>query len=112
MGQFKKLLMQEFEIQKPLPKELRAVLNILAAEPELIRKTLTAINFEVQEINWDEVNSNEFTPGQAAALSFARAISTDGVNHTANPFLSADALDARLKSAVVKSIAISWGLAA
>ena len=92
MGQFKKLLMQEFEIQKPLPKELRAVLNILAAEPELIRKTLSAIDFEVPEIKWDQISSNEFSPGQAAALSFARAISNDGANSATNPFLSADYL--------------------
>ncbi len=112
MGQFKEKLIDENTEETTLPRELRAVITILASDPELVRKALPSVDIDRREINWDEIYSNDFGGGHSAALSFAKAIWCDKVSTEADPFDRAFAMDPKLQNAVLRALAIRWGLAA
>ena len=57
------------QIQKPLPRELQAVLTILEADAEMKTKALPCVDIEKREINWNRIFSQDFGSGHRAALA-------------------------------------------
>ena len=113
MGQFKEQsIIDESTEHATLPPELRAVITIMAADPELVRKALPHVDIDHQNINWEEIYANDFSGGHSAALTFARAIWSDKVETKSDPFSYAFNMDTRLQSAVLRALAIRWGLVA
>ena len=112
MGKFKNLVTDESSEQTTLSPELRAVITILASDPELVRKALPHVDIDKQEINWDQIYANDFSGGHSAALAFAKAIWCDRVETQSDPFDRAFAMDPKLQSAVLRGLAIRWGLVA
>ena len=61
MGQFKEKLIDENPGEAILPRELRAVITILATDPELVCKVLPHVDIDRREINWEEIYKNDFS---------------------------------------------------
>ena len=112
MGQFKEQTIDEFKTETTLPRELRAVITILASDPELVRKALPHVNIDRQEINWHDIYANDFGGGHSGALAFAKAIWCDKVSTKSDPFDMAFSMDPKLQSAVLRALAIRWRLVA
>ena len=93
-----------------LPRELRAVLQIINADGELKAKALPHINIERQSIHWPGIWQNDFGGGHSAALVFAQALWFDRVETKADPFDRAFAMDRKLQIACIEGLAIRWGL--
>ena len=112
MGAFKEMMIDEDTFSPvPLPAHIRAVITIMAADPHLVCKALPHVDIDHQEVKWDEVFKGEFDNGQKAALTFAKAIALNKVEGT-DPFLSATEMNPKLRAAVLRGLAISWGLTA
>lgn len=95
---------------KKLPRELQAVLFIFNADSELRRKALPHVNIERQNVDWERIRANDFGGGHGAAIMWARALWLDSVPEGTDPFDRAFAMDGWLQGAVLKAIAIRWGL--
>jgi hypothetical protein len=112
LGKFKEMMIDEDAFSAtPLPAHLRAAITIMAADPHLVCKALPHVDIDHQEVKWDEIFKNEFDPGQKSALCFAKAIALNKVEDT-DPFLLAMEMNQKLRAAVLRGLAISWGLAA
>ena len=112
MGKFKEMMIDEDTFSPtPLPAHIRAVITIMAADPHLVCKALPHVDIDHQEIKWDEVFKNEFDGGQKAAISFAKALAMGKIDG-ADPFILANEMNQKLRGAVLRGLAIHWGLAA
>lgn len=94
-----------------LPTQLRAVLTIVNADHELCTKALPFINIERQEVDWSGVFKNNLGSGHRAALVWAKSLYRDEAPVKIDPFDRALSMDANLRGAVLKAVAIRWGLA-
>lgn len=94
-----------------LPTQLRAVLTIVNADQELCTKALPFINIERQEVDWSGIFKNDLGSGQRAALVWAKSLYRDEAPAKVDPFDRALSMDANLRGAVLKAVAIRWGLA-
>jgi hypothetical protein len=112
MGKFKELSIDEAPSETTLPRELKAVITVMAADPELVSKALPHVDIDRQEINWEKIFENDFGGGHSAALLFAKAMWCDKVETQSDPFDRAFAMDPKLQSAVLRGLAIRWGLVA
>ena len=112
MGQFKEQTIDELPTETALPRELRAVITILVSDPELVRKALPYVNIDRQEIDWDGIYANDFGGAHSAALSWAKAVWCDKVAAKSDPFDMAFSMNPKLQSAVLRALAIRWGLVA
>ena len=88
---------------------MRAVLTIFTVDDELSRKALPFVDVEGDRIDWDGVLDNDFGGGHSAAIKWAQAIWGDCVPEGVDPFCRAFAMDDRLRSVVLKALAIRWG---
>jgi hypothetical protein len=93
-----------------LPAELRAVLQIFRYDRELQVKALPCVDVERQFIDWGGIWGNDFGGAHAAAITWAQAIWCDQVRTTSDPFDRAFAMSPGLQKAVLKGLAIRWGL--
>jgi hypothetical protein len=111
LGKFKEMMIDEDAFSPtPLPAHLRAAITIMAADPHLVCKALPHVDIDHQEVKWDEILKNEFDSGQKTALSFAKAIAINKVEGM-DPFNLATEMNPKLKAAVLRGLAIHWGLA-
>ena len=94
-----------------LPPELRAVLTIVEADAELKAKARPHVNVEKREINWNKIFTTDFGSGHRAALLWAKALWVDRRPEKSDPFDRAFSMDTHLRVAVIKAVAIRWGLA-
>jgi hypothetical protein len=104
MGHFKEQTIDEEQI--PLPKDLKAVITIMAADPELVQKALTHVNIDLNEINWDEIEACEFNASQRAALTWAKAVYFAKLPKSLDPFEIAFIMEPKLQSAILKAQAV------
>ncbi len=96
----------------PLSRELRAVLTIFSADAELRRKALPYVSIERERVDWESILANDFGGGHSAAVLLARCLWLDRMpSGAADPFDRAFAMDGWLRRAVLRAIAIRWGLA-
>lgn len=93
-----------------LPAELRAVLQIFRYDRELQVKALPCVDVERQFIDWDGIWENDFGGAHAAAITWAQAIWCDQMRTASDPFDRAFAMSPGLQKAVLKGLAIRWGL--
>ena len=93
-----------------LPSELRAVLEIFNVDEELRIKALPYVNVERREINWYGIGRNHFGSGHSIAVAWARAIWLDRLPENLDPFERAFSMNHRLRLAVLRALAIRWGL--
>jgi hypothetical protein len=94
-----------------LPPELKAVLTILELDDELKAKALPHVNVARQDINWNGIFENDFGSGHRACLLWAKSIWTDRSPAKVDIFDRSFSMSPRLQAAVLKALAIRWGLA-
>jgi len=94
--------------QREPSTEMKAVLEILNADPFLMESVNPFIDFRNETIHWDLIFRNSFGSGHRGALLFAHAIWSDEIR--ANPFDAAFSMSPRLQAAVLKAMAMRWGL--
>lgn len=83
---------------------------IFNADDELKRKALPHVSIESQEIDWNEILENDFGGGHSSAILWARCVWGDSIPEGRDPIDRAFAMDGKLRSAVLKALAIRWGL--
>ncbi|MGZ3786820.1 MAG: hypothetical protein ACXVC3_19945 [Bdellovibrio sp.] len=66
------------------------------------------IDFQGENIYWDQIFKNSFGSGHRGALLFAYAIWQNEVR--SNPFEAAFNMSPKLQMAVLKALALRWGL--
>ena len=100
--------------QEPEPRlpsrQMRAVLTILATDPELDRITSRFVDIKNDSIQWKPIFDSAMSSGQRCALSWARALWCEQLPVNAD-YIMLDAvhnLEPRLKGAIVKAIATTW----
>ena len=91
-------------------REMRAVLHIINADPEIKRLALRHIDQERERINWEAIWSQDYCGGYSAVMLWIQAIWCDQVETKGDPFNRAFAMDAHLQKAVIEALAIRWGL--
>ena len=91
-------------------REMRAVLHIINADPEMQRLGLRHIDQENERINWKGIWSQDYCGGFAAAMLWVQAIWCDRVETKGDPFDRAFAADPHLQKAILEALAIRWGL--
>ncbi|HEY8270423.1 MAG TPA: hypothetical protein VIG33_06000 [Pseudobdellovibrionaceae bacterium] len=96
------------KVQRAPSIEMKAVLEILNADSFLMESVMPFIDFQNENIYWDQIFKNSFGSGHRGALLFAYAIWTDEVR--SNPFDAAFSMGPKLQIAVLKAMALRWGL--
>jgi hypothetical protein len=96
--------------EKKLSAQLRAVLLIVQADPELERLVMPHISLETESINWEKIYSATFCTGHKAAITWCFNLWTDRYRPRVNSFDAALGLDSRFKTAVLQAIRLRWGL--
>ncbi len=95
--------------QRP-SQQMRAVLCLLKADPNLYQRVQPFIDFDRESIYWDQISKISFGSGHRGALTLAYGIWTDEQRPRANVFDGALSMDSRLQSAALRALAIRWGL--
>jgi len=96
--------------QRTPSREMRAVLHIINADPEMQRLALRHIDQERERINWEGIWNQDYCGGFAAAMLWVQAIWCDRVKTKGDPFDRAFAMDFHLQKAVIEALAMRWGL--
>lgn len=106
-------MQEKIEVQKYQRKpsqQMRAVLCVLGADQSLLKRVEPFIDFERESIYWDQISKISFGSGHRAAITWAYGIWTDQQRPRANAFDAALSMDPNLQSAVLRALAIRWGL--
>lgn len=90
-----------------VPCELAAVVHLFSHDEELRQKALLHVDAERQWINWRAIFRNHFGSGHWAAVVWAHALWRDEATEF-NPFEAAFSMDAGLRRAVLRALAIRW----
>ena len=101
-----------FKLEPRLPsRQMRAVLTILATDPELDRLTSRYVDIPGDCITWNEIFAQPMSSGHRCALEWAAVIWSDRLPDNAyNIFEASFNLDQQLKGAVLKAMALVWGI--
>ncbi len=111
MGIFKELRIEEDEKLINEIRAFRAVLVIFESDDNLKLKALPFINFEKQTIDWDSMEKNNtFSANQWAAVFWAKAIWHNYALTVRDPFDAAHEMRQSTQNAVLRALAIRWGL--
>ena len=111
MGIFKEQRIEEDEKLVNELRAFRAVLIILESDDNLKLKALPFINFENQAIDWDAMETNTiFSADQWAAIFWAKAIWYNYAVTVRDPFDVAHEMRQSTQNAVLRALAIRWGL--
>ncbi len=81
-----------------LSRQLRAVLAIVQADPELERLVMPHISLETESINWEKIYPIALSSGQEAVVTWCFNIWTDRYRPRVNSFDAVLNLDDRFKS--------------
>lgn len=96
--------------QRRPSQQMRAVLCVLQADRNLFERVKPFIDFERESIFWDQISKISLGSGHRGAIAWAFGIWTDEQKPRANVFDSALSLDSRMQAAVLRALAIRWGL--
>ncbi len=96
-------------VQKP-STQMKAVLMILDADTYLKDNVLPFINLKTETISWEPILKMSFGSGHRAAVTFMYGLWTDELRPESNPFDAALSLNPNLQMAVLKALALRWGL--
>lgn len=100
-----------FKLEPRLPsREMRAVLTIIAADPELDRLTTPWLDIEREAIHWADIFESPMSSGHRSALEWARALWTEQFVDPDSILDSSLNMDLRLKGAVLRALALMWGI--
>jgi hypothetical protein len=89
-------------------QQMRAVLCLLNADPNLYQRVKPFIDLDRESIYWDQISKISFGSGHRGAVTLAYGIWTDEQKPRANVFDGALSMDARLQSAALRALAIRW----
>lgn len=106
-------MQQAIEIQRSARKpsqQMRAVLCVLEADQNLFERVKPFIDFEMETIYWGQLSRISLGSGHRAAVTWAYSLWTDEPRPRANAFDAALSMDSHLQSALLKALAIRWGL--
>jgi hypothetical protein len=92
-----------------LATDLYAVLHIFSYDEELQTKALPHVDVEKKTVDWYSIFRNNFGSGHYAAVAWAYCL-WRGETPDVNPFEAAFSMDAGLRRAVLRAIAIRWSL--
>jgi hypothetical protein len=95
---------------RTLSTQLRAVLAIVQADPELERLVMPHISLETETIRWEKIFLVTYCSGYKAAITWCFNLWTDRYRPRVNSFDEALNLDDRFKRAMLQAIGIRWGL--
>jgi hypothetical protein len=94
--------------QREPSTQMKAVLEILNADPFLMNAAKPFIDFRNESIQWDLIFKNSFGSGHRGALLIAYSLWTDELRPRTNPFDAALSMSSRLQIAVLKAMALHW----
>lgn len=92
-------------------RQMCAVLTLFATDEVLYAAVMPFIDFEHESINWDRINSLHLHKGHRAIRDWAFALWRDEIASESNPFESALEADSEVLRAMLRALAIRWGLA-
>lgn len=95
---------------RKLSTQMAAVLLILNADPNLMERVKPFINLENETIFWEPILKMSLGSGHRAAITWAYGAWTDELRPRSNPFDAALSLTPNLQVAVLKALALRWGL--
>lgn len=96
--------------ERKLSAQLRAVLLIVQADPELEQLVMPHISLETESIDWQKIYSITFCSGHKAAITWCFNLWTDRYRPRVNSFDAALSLDGHFKKAVLQALGLRWGL--
>ena len=85
-------------------------MTIFTVDEELKRKALPFVDIARETVDWDGVLDNDYGGGHGAAIKWSQAVWGDCVPEGADLFCRAFAMGDPLRRAVLKALAIRWGL--
>lgn len=97
-------------MSKHIPCELQAILHIFSHDDELRTKALPFVNADKQQVDWSAICRQHYGSGHSAAVAWAYCLWRDTRPHDVNPFDMAFSMDAGLRRAVLRAIAIRWSI--
>jgi hypothetical protein len=98
--------------QRKLSTQMRAVLMILEADPYLKDALSPHIDLNLESIYWDKIFKLPFGSGHSTIVSWLYGIWTDEPRPRANLFDGSLNLSPKLQAAILKALALRWGLVA
>ncbi len=90
--------------------QMRAVLMVLEADHYLMNSVRPFINFDTETIHWNQILKIPFGSGHRAAITWLYGIWTDEERPGSNCFDAALSMSPNLQFAVLKALALRWGL--
>ncbi len=98
------------ENQRKYSQQMRAVLHVLKADPNLYERVSPFINFDTETIYWNEIFRQGFSSGHRGAVTWCYGIWVDEPRPRSNCFDAALSMDPRFQVAVLEALAMRWGL--
>jgi hypothetical protein len=100
------------KLEPRLPsRQMRAVLTILATDPELDRLTTPFVDIAGDSIFWNKIFAQPMSSGHRCALEWACVIWSNHMPDGGyNIFDASYNLDMRLRGAILKAMAVAWGV--
>ena len=97
---------------RKMSNQMKAVLTILSSDRELMDAAGKHVDWINESICWEPILKIAWGSGHRAALSYAYGIWRDEIRPQSNPFEDALNMDLHLRRAVIRALAIRWGLQA
>ncbi len=95
---------------RKLSRQLRALLAIVQANPELERMMMPHISLETEAVHWEKIYPLALSSGQEAVITWCFNIWTDRYRPRVNSFDAVLCLDDKFKRAILQALGLRWGL--
>ncbi len=96
-------------IPKP-SQQMRAILTIFNADPNLMALVNPFIDLRNETISWDPIYKLGLCSGHRGAVGFAYSLWTDEIRARSTMFDNALGMNPVLQAAILEAICIRWGL--
>ena len=91
-------------------QQMRAVLTIFSADPNLMALVEPFIDLRNETITWDSIYKLSLCSGYRGAVGFAYSLWTDEIRARSAMFDNALGMNPTLQMAILEAMCVRWGL--
>lgn len=102
---------EAYSSQRPMSVQMRCVFTVLDAAPNLRAALSPCIDLSRETIYWERISKLQLSSGERTLVAWIYGLWTDEQRPRANVFDGSLNLPPQIQIAVLKALALRWGLA-
>lgn len=90
--------------ERGLSNQMKAVLTIFSADPELMDGVRPYVDFDLETVQWEPIFKTDWSAAHRVAVDFAHSIWKNDPCLEANPFEAVLTIGPRVQAAILKAL--------